>query len=136
MSSIEEKRSALLQAKLKEMADYGVSSQTEETYNDFEPMVESVNETPAPGCDRREIEPYDFIAYAECYLAPRPSRSKSGFTINSELLQLLRQVLTDIQVELPLTAYIENILWEHLKTHQQVLNTRADSCRRYKTLDL
>ena len=98
MTSIQEKRATLLQAKLKEMADYGVAAQTEEISSAFEPIVELAEEAqPAYEEAYEEKAIGTFSEYEKLYLTPRPSRPKSGFTINAGLLQLLRQVLIDIK---------------------------------------
>ena len=64
--------------------------------------------------------------YKAKFFIPRRSRNKSGFTINTETLTILRNVLRDTKAETTLTAYIENILTNHLKAHQELINEIAD----------
>ncbi|WP_418313743.1 DUF3408 domain-containing protein, partial [Porphyromonas sp.] len=66
----------------------------------------------------------------------RDGRNKSGFSIHTEVLQLLRNVVSDLRVETSITSYIENIILDHLKTHQELLNQIASQRRRDKTIDL
>lgn len=78
-----------------------------------------------------------FEEYQERYLVNLSDRSgKSGFTINSEILQLLKDVLRDVRAKTTLTSYIENILLEHLKEHQAMLNKAAAKYKRNQTLNL
>ena len=78
-----------------------------------------------------------FEQYSARFLVPaRSDGGKSGFTIRSGILQLLRDVLRDIRARITLTAYIENILLDHLKTHQSLLNKAADRHKRNPTINL
>ena len=74
--------------------------------------------------------------YKTKFFIPRRSRNKSGFTINTETLTILRNVLRDTKAETTLTAYIENILTNHLKTHQELINEIADKQKLKNTLYL
>lgn len=79
----------------------------------------------------------EFVAYEERFLTSvRDGRNKSGFSIHTEVLQLLRNVVSDLRVETSITSYIENIILDHLKTHQELLNQIASQRRRDKTIDL
>lgn len=78
-----------------------------------------------------------FEQYSARFLVSvRTDGSKSGFTIRSSILQLLRDVLRDVRARITLTAYIENILLDHLKTHQSLLNKVADRYKRNQTINL
>ena len=79
----------------------------------------------------------DFSEYEQRFLTGvRNGRNKSGFSIHTEILQILRDVLNDISSEASITGYIENILLDHLKTYQDLLNHTASQRRRDKTIDL
>ena len=177
MSSLKEQRERLLQAKMREMANIGVTKRTAENIPDFdepidldeEPTLEeecnAVSETeettdststtssqasqrhsskrklsgkeeqkPSPKSCSSSLE---FAAYEERFLTSvRDGRNKSGFSIHTEVLQLLRNVVSDLRVETSITSYIENIILDHLKTHQELLNQIASQRRRDKTIDL
>lgn len=78
-----------------------------------------------------------FEEYRERYLhCSQHSGGKSGFTINSDILQLLRDVLRDVRSKTTLTSYIENILLEHLRENQAMLNKAAAQYKRNQTLNL
>lgn len=74
--------------------------------------------------------------YKAKFFIPRRSRNKSGFTINTETLTILRNVLRDTKAETTLTAYIENILTNHFKAHQELINEIADKQKLKNTLYL
>lgn len=177
MSSLKEQRERLLQAKMREMANIGVTKRTADNIPDFdepidldeEPTLEDecnavseIEETTASTpttspqasqrhsskrkhSDKDEKRPnprscastLEFAAYEERFLTSvRDGRNKSGFSIHTEVLQLLRNVVSDLRVETSITSYIENIILDHLKTHQELLNQIASQRRRDKTIDL
>ena len=171
MSSLKEQRERLLQAKMREMANIGVTKRTADNIPDFdepidldeEPTLEEETEettastsTTSPHAsqshsskrklsDKGEKKPnprscsstLEFAAYEERFLTSvRDGRNKSGFSIHTEVLQLLRNVVSDLRVETSITSYIENIILDHLKTHQELLNQIASQRRRNKTIDL
>lgn len=99
--------------------------------------------------DRKDLTEADYLAdfmlqsteeqwedYKIKFFIPRRSRNKSGFTINTETLSILRNVLRDTKAETTLTAYIENILTNHLKAHQELINEIADKQKLKNTLYL
>lgn len=99
--------------------------------------------------DRKDLAEADYLTdfmlqspeeqwedYKAKFFIPRRSRNKSGFTINTETLTILRNVLRDTKAETTLTAYIENILTNHLKTHQELINEIADKQKLKNTLYL
>lgn len=175
MSSLKEQRERLLQAKMREMANIGVTKRTAENIPDFdepidldeEPTLEenptledecnAVSEiekttastpTTSPQASQRHSSKkkptprscsssLEFAAYEKRFLTSvRDGRNKSGFSIHTEVLQLLRNVVSDLRVETSITSYIENIILDHLKTHQELLNQIASQRRRDKTIDL
>ena len=164
MKSLKEQREELLQAKLEEMADIGVKKRTEENTPDFDDPIDldddsdSVEEDASASLskiDEQEEIPeetsfngnnartkdsspaMDFSEYEQRFLTGvRNGRNKSGFSIHTEILQILRDVLNDIRSEASITGYIENILLDHLKTYQDLLNHTASQRRRDKTIDL
>ena len=169
MSSLKEQRERLLQAKMREMANIGVTKRTAENIPDFdepidldvEPTLEeecnAVSETEettfsiptsSPQTSQRHSSKkkstprscsstLEFAAYEERFLTSvRDGRNKSGFSIHTEVLQLLRNVVSDLRVETSITSYIENIILDHLKTHQELLNQIVSQRRRDKTIDL
>lgn len=74
--------------------------------------------------------------YKSLFFKPIFSKNKSGFTISTETLTMLRNVLRGTNSKVTLTAYIENILLDHLKSHQHLINKIADRQKCEKTLTL
>ncbi len=175
MSSLKEQRERLLQAKMKEMADIGVTKRTAENIPDFDDPIDlddewreedndtSLSEEEPQGCLSQEgsmittvsnradqtlkrkrngkskVYPIsiDFATYEKRFLTTeRNGRSKSGFSIHTEVLQMLRDVVRDLRIETSVTAYIENIILDHLRTYQELLNDTISQRRRDKTIDL
>ncbi|KGN92420.1 DUF3408 domain-containing protein [Porphyromonas canoris] len=73
---------------------------------------------------------------ARFFVPSRDARGKVGFTIHWEVLQTLRDVLNDVRSRATLTSYIENIILEHLKEHQAMLNKVAAQHKRNPTINL
>ena len=99
--------------------------------------------------DRKDLAEADYLAdfmlqsteeqwedYKSLFFNPRRFGNKSGFTINAETLSILRNVLRDTKAKTTLTAYIENILINHLKVHQELINEIADKQKLKNTLYL
>ena len=61
---------------------------------------------------------------------------KTAFTMNVETLQVLRNILHDLNQRVSMTSYIENILREHLREHQNLINDAADKQRSKTTITL
>ncbi|PDP76319.1 DUF3408 domain-containing protein [Porphyromonas gingivalis] len=151
MPSIQEKRQKILSAKLQEMGDIGVTKRSAEESPFFDQPVElEPQEAPIPteetsedaiptmtrSKSNKESE-CSFQEYQKRFFAPsRDGIGKSGFTIHGEILQTLRDVLRDVRSKATLTAYIENILLEHLKEHQAMLNKTAAQYKRNPTINL
>lgn len=151
MPSIQEKRQKILSAKLQEMGDIGVTKRSAEESPFFDQPVElESQEAPIPTEETSEDaiptmarskgnkeSGCSFQEYQKRFFAPsRDGIGKSGFTIHGEILQTLRDVLRDVRSKATLTAYIENILLEHLKEHQAMLNKTAAQYKRNPTINL
>ncbi|MBB6275043.1 DUF3408 domain-containing protein [Porphyromonas circumdentaria] len=151
MPSIQEKRQKILSAKLQEMGDIGVTKRSAEESPFFDHPVElELQEAPIPTEETSEDaiptmtrskgnkeSGCSFQEYQKRFFAPsRDGIGKSGFTIHGEILQTLRDVLRDVRSKATLTAYIENILLEHLKEHQAMLNKTAAQYKRNPTINL
>ncbi len=78
----------------------------------------------------------EWTTYQERFFKSRKSQHKSGFSIDTDTLTMLRNVVGDTKAKTTLTAYIENILLEHLKEHQALLNKTAAQYKRNQTLNL
>lgn len=119
------------------------ADELEEEKQEDSPLSDSNANTAQPSKRKRntrtkDFSPaMDFLEYEQRFLTSvRNGRNKSGFSIHTEILQILRDVLSDIRSEASITGYIENILLDHLKTYQDLLNYTASQRRRDKIIDL
>ena len=121
----------------------------EDNMDNLTQVKKTASGTPYLMEDRKDLTEADYLTdfmlqsteeqwedYKAKFFIPRRSRNKSGFTINTETLTILRNVLRDTKAETTLTAYIENILTNHLKAHQELINEIADKQKSKNTLYL
>ena len=130
--SVEEDASAFL-SKIDEQEEIP----EETTFNGTNSKTAQLSKRKRNGRTKESSPAMDFPEYEQRFLTGvRNGRNKSGFSIHTEILQILRDVLNDIRSEASITGYIENILLDHLKTYQDLLNHTASQRRRNKTIDL
>lgn len=77
-----------------------------------------------------------FEDYRNRFLHTSRFPRKTAFTMNVETLQVLRNILHDLNQRVSMTSYIENILREHLREHQNLINDAADKQRSKTTITL
>lgn len=77
-----------------------------------------------------------FEDYRNRFLHTSRFPRKTAFTMNVETLQVLRNILHDLNQRVSMTSYIENILREHLREHQNLINDTADKQRSKTTVTL
>lgn len=102
----------------------------EETMN-MEQKRERKPRIEKPGRSSLSIEEYRSL-----YFHPVRSQMRTAFSINLETLQNLRNVLQDLGERVSIASYIDNILREHLREHQELLNNAAAKQRRKTTITL
>ncbi|MBR8713884.1 DUF3408 domain-containing protein [Porphyromonas levii] len=166
MATIEEKRKALLEQKLKEMADMGVTKRLPEEYPSFDQpfQVMSANEVgddkPKQNEEEREkeistseeglevdpqstkatprktkaIQKKDFAEYQQRFLTPIVLENRTQFAMNKETVELLRHIIQDLAVRTTISAYIENILRDHIGEYRDMINQVTAKRRRKETI--
>ena len=77
-----------------------------------------------------------FEDYRNRFLHTSRFPRKTAFTMNVETLQVLRNILHDLNQRVSMTSYIENMLREHLREHQNLINDTADKQRSKTTVTL
>ena len=104
-----------------------------ETREETAEVVLSEEDTSSPSVhsDYNSFEDYR-NRFLHTSLFPR----KTAFTMNVETLQVLRNILHDLNQRVSMTSYIENILREHLREHQNLINDTADKQRSKTTVTL
>ena len=71
--------------------------------------------------------------YRSLFLSSRTVENRMTFSCDRELLECLRHILNDLRVKTTLSAYIGNILSEHIERHRELLSKAIEKNRR-KTL--
>ena len=140
MSSLKEQRDKIFQDKLQELGDMGTKERTLEDAPFYDKPVTSLSlpqEKKEEEIISESTSTISFSQYADLYLTVNSSKgAKSGFTIRTEVLQTLRHVLSDLRSDTTLSSYIERIIVEHLRTHQQLLNKEIVKRKKEQTIQL
>ena len=107
------------------------------------PVVETMEETAEVVLSEEDISSpsvhsdfNSFEDYRNRFLHTSRFPRKTAFTMNVETLQVLRNILHDLNQRVSMTSYIENILREHLREHQNLINDTADKQRSKTTVTL
>ena len=104
-----------------------------ETREETAEVVLSEEDTSSPSV---HSEFNSFEDYRNRFLHTSRFPRKTAFTMNVETLQVLRNILHDLNQRVSMTSYIENILREHLREHQKLINDAADKQRSKTTITL
>ncbi|MBR8764254.1 DUF3408 domain-containing protein [Porphyromonas levii] len=162
MATIEEKRKALLEQKLKEMADMGVTKRAPEEYPSFDqpfqvmsanevvdspPIQDEVQQDKEQDTVKIESQPpksisrkaktaqkRDFAKYQQRFLTPIMLENRTQFAMNKETVEQLRHIIQDLAVRTTISAYIENILRDHISEYRDLINQVTAKRRRKETI--
>ena len=104
-----------------------------ETMEETAEVVLSEEDTSSPSV---HSDCNSFEDYRNRFLHTSRFPRKTAFTMNVETLQVLRNILHDLNQRVSMTSYIENILREHLREHQKLINDAADKQRSKTTITL
>lgn len=72
----------------------------------------------------------EFETYQKTFLNPLMIENRVSFSLNRDTLDLFRHILHDLRSKTTLSAYIENILREHLARHKETLGKAIEKNRR------
>lgn len=72
----------------------------------------------------------DFETYMKTFLNPLMIENRVSFSLNRDTLDLFRHILHDLRSKTTLSAYIENILREHLSSHKETIGKGIEKNRR------
>lgn len=75
-----------------------------------------------------------FAEYQQIYLAPKVLESKTQFSLSRDTVTLLKIILQDLGSRTTLTAYIENILRDHISEYRDLINQVTAKRRRKETI--
>ena len=157
MARIDERRK-ILEAKLKEMSEDGMMKGKPKDTLAFDPPDEDeeneqqeakeimpvqgntpvLQETNAERARKvpHETQVLSLDDYRTRYFHAVRIREKTAFTMDTESLQVLRNVLQDLGERISMAAYIDNILREHLREHKELLNNATARQRRKTTITI
>ncbi|TFH94115.1 DUF3408 domain-containing protein [Porphyromonas levii] len=76
----------------------------------------------------------DFAEYQQIFLAPKVLESKTQFSLSRDTVTLLKIILQDLGSRTTLTAYIENILRDHISEYRDLINQVTAKRRRKETI--
>ena len=68
--------------------------------------------------------------YRSLFLSSRTVENRMTFSCDRELLECLRHILNDLRAKTTLSAYIGNILSEHIERHRELLSKAIEKNRR------
>ena len=126
MPTIEEQRQKLIAEQIQKMA--GTDAPQVLPRSD-----EKNGKKSSPADDPVSRQEITMDEYRSLFLSSRTVANRMTFSCDRELLECLRHILNDLRVKTTLSAYIGNILSEHIERHRELLSKAIEKNRR-KTL--
>ena len=126
MPTIEEQRQKLIAEQIQKMA--GTDAPQVLPRSD-----EKNGKKSSPADDPVSRQEITMDEYRSLFLSSRTVENRMTFSCDRELLECLRHILNDLRVKTTLSAYIGNILSEHIERHRELLSKAIEKNRR-KTL--
>lgn len=126
MPTIEEQRQKLIAEQIQKMAGTDAPQVLPRSY------VKN-GESSSPADDPVSRQEITMDEYRSLFLSSRTVENRMTFSCDRELLECLRHILNDLRVKTTLSAYIGNILSEHIERHRELLSKAIEKNRR-KTL--
>ena len=126
MPTIEEQRQKLIAEQIQKMA--GTDAPQVLPRSD-----EKNGKKSSPADDPVSRQEITMDEYRSLFLSSRTVENRMTFSCDRELLECLRHILNDLRAKTTLSAYIGNILSEHIELHRELLSKAIEKNRR-KTL--
>lgn len=126
MPTIEEQRQKLIAEQIQKMA--GTDAPQVLPRSD-----EKNGKNSSPADDPVSRQEITMDEYRSLFLSSRTVENRMTFSCDRELLECLRHILNDLRAKTTLSAYIGNILSEHIEWHRELLSKAIEKNRR-KTL--
>lgn len=126
MPTIEEQRQKLIAEQIQKMA--GTDAPQVLPRSD-----EKNGKKSSPADDPVSRQEITMDEYRSLFLSSRTVENRMTFSCDRELLECLRHILNDLRAKTTLSAYIGNILSEHIERHKELLSKAIEKNRR-KTL--
>ena len=126
MPTIEEQRQKLIAEQIQKMA--GTDAPQVLPRSD-----EKNGKKSSPADDPVSRQEITMDEYRSLFLSSRTVENRMTFSCDRELLECLRHILNDLRAKTTLSAYIGNILSEHIERHRELLSKAIEKNSR-KTL--
>ena len=126
MPTIEEQRQKLIAEQIQKMA--GTDAPQVLPRSD-----EKNGKKSSPADDPVSRQEITMDEYRSLFLSSGTVENRMTFSCDRELLECLRHILNDLRAKTTLSAYIGNILSEHIERHRELLSKAIEKNRR-KTL--
>ena len=126
MPTIEEQRQKLIAEQIQKMA--GTDAPQVLPRSD-----EKNGKKSSPADDPVSRQEITMDEYRSLFLSSRTVENRMTFSCDRELLECLRHILNNLRAKTTLSAYIGNILSEHIERHRELLSKAIEKNRR-KTL--
>ena len=126
MPTIEEQRQKLIAEQIQKMA--GTDAPQVLPRSD-----EKNGKKSSPADDPVSRQEITMDEYRSLFHSSRTVENRMTFSCDRELLECLRHILNDLRAKTTLSAYIGNILSEHIERHRELLSKAIEKNRR-KTL--
>lgn len=129
----------ILEARIKQMAEGNYKDMGENfSLDEFDPKGETKsNNEVVPTIETSfstDDTDIDMNGYIERFLTPRTFEKRTSFPINRVTLDILKDILHDLECKTSLSAYVENILIQHLLTYRELINEATDKRIRKPTI--
>lgn len=132
MSTIEEQRKKVIAEQIRKMA--GMEPEETKPEEVRPPRTAPPKERQENPKEKTQPETVslnvDFETYQKTFLHPCMIENRVSFSLNRDTIDLLRFILQDLRSKTTLSAYIENILREHLSLHKDVISKGIEKNRR------
>lgn len=105
------------------------------------PSVQAVTEvetqpetTVSMGRKTKSVQKKDFAEYQQRFLMPVVLQNRTQFAMNKETIEQLRHIVQDLDIRTTISAYIENILRDHISEYRDLINQVTAKRRRRETI--
>ena len=122
MSTIEEQRNQAIAEQIRKMAGVEPTAAKTPTSTPPKERQEKPQETLS--------STIDFETYLKTFFSPCIIENRVSFSLNRDTLDLLRHILHDLRAKATLSAYVENILREHISRNKEIIGKAIEKNRR------
>ncbi len=144
--NIKRQREEQIKQKLTDMGNMGIDATSSPPDFEASPLVDT---EPPPKVEKDTSEPVvatdtpthseddlsaRYAVYQEEFLHSRPILHRVNCGISSSTMQILRNVVKDLEEDVPVSVFVDNILVAHLRMYCDLINSVASERRRSITI--